>query len=403
MRLQPGTSGLTVLLAFLTGLGPLSTDIYLASMPFIGAALQASPGEVQLTLSAYLVGFAFGQVFYGPLSDKYGRRPVLLAGFALYFVATLACIVSGSIETLIAARVVQAVGAAGPIILARAIVRDLYEGARAGRQLSVMSTIQGFTPICAPVLGGLLQSLFDWRATFVAMALLGGALGLAVILLLPETNRHRHDGPISPATVLTSFAIVLRNPAYRSYLLLQAFSYNGIFAFLSGSSYVLQRVYGFNAIAFGLIFAACSISFVSGTYIGARIVARRGLDRMIGLGATFLLIGGIAQLVLVYLFPTTVAALIVPEMLFFLGVGFMLPNTMAAAMSPFPERAGAASSLMGFAQMTSAAVVGWIMGVYLGGTAMPLVIVMAIAGVGSFAVFQLTRHHRPPQVLSGRL
>ena len=403
MRLEPGTRGLTVLLALMTGLGPLSTDIYLASMPFIGAALNASSGEVQLTLSAYLEGFALGQILYGPLSDKYGRRPALLAGFALYLVATLACIAAGSIELLIAARVVQAFGAAGPIILARAVVRDLYEGARAGRQLSIMSTIQGFTPIGAPVLGGVLQSLFDWHASFVAMGLMGGALALAVLLLLPETNRHRHDGPISPATILASFGIILKNPAYRSYLLMQAFSYNGLFAFLSASSYVLQKVYGFNSVQFGLMFALCSSSFVSGTFLGARLVARRGLDRMIGLGANFLLVGGLGQLVTALLIPQSVLGLVIPQMIYFLGFGFMLPNMIAAAMSPFPERAGAASSLMGFVQMTSAAIVGWIMGASLGGTAMPLVIVMAVAGIGSFALFHLTRHHRPPPVLSGRL
>jgi DHA1 family bicyclomycin/chloramphenicol resistance-like MFS transporter len=148
---------MTILLAMMTGLGPLSTDIYLASMPFIGAALSASAGAVQLTMSAYVIGFAFGQIIYGPLSDKYGRRPVLLVGFGLYLLATLACVLATNIETLITARIIQSLGAAGPIILARAIVRDLYEGAQAGRQLAIMSAIVGFAPIGAPVLGGVFR------------------------------------------------------------------------------------------------------------------------------------------------------------------------------------------------------------------------------------------------------
>ena len=156
MRFRPDTRGMTILLAMMTALGPLSTDIYLASMPHIGAALGASNGSVQLTMSAYIVGFAFGQVLHGPLSDKYGRRPVLLWGFAPYLASTAACIASTTIDLLIAARVAQALGAAASTILARTIVRDLYEGARAGRQLAVMSAIAGVTPICAPMLGGVL-------------------------------------------------------------------------------------------------------------------------------------------------------------------------------------------------------------------------------------------------------
>ncbi len=397
MRFRPDTRGMTILLAMMTALGPLSTDIYLASMPHIGAALGASNGSVQLTMSAYIVGFAFGQVLHGPLSDKYGRRPVLLWGFTLYLAATAACIASTTIDLLIAARVAQALGAAASTILARTIVRDLYEGARAGRQLAVMSAIAGVTPICAPMLGGVLQAWFDWRASFVAMGLLGGALALALLLLLPETNKHSHTGPISLRTVLASFGVVLQNRAYRSYLGIQAFSYNGLFAFLCGSSYVLQEIYGFSPMQFGLLFAICSMSFVFGAFVGGRMVGRRGIDGMIRLGVLCLMLGGVAQMAAVLAFPTAAAAVIGPEMIYFLGIGFLLPNTQAAAMQPFPERAGAASSLIGFAQMMSASIVSWIMAASLGGAALPMVTVMACAGLGAFAVFHLTKRHRKGQ------
>ena len=400
MQLRPGTRGLTVLLALMTAIGPLSTDIYLASMPHIGQALGATNGAVQLTLSAYLLGFATGQIIYGPLSDKYGRRPCLLAGFTLYFVASLACLASPTIEVLVAARIAQALGAAGPIILARTVVRDLYTGTRAARQLALMSTIAGFTPIFAPVLGGLLQSTFDWHATFIVMAALGGIMGLATMMLLPETNAHRHDERLSPGMIAKSFGIVFSNRAYRTYVGMQALSYNGLFAFLSGSSYVLQRIYGFDAVEFGMLFGACSSSYVAGTLVGSRLVGRRGPDGMIALGTKCLFVGGLGQVIAVLALPHTAAALIVPQMLYFFGLGFTLPNAIAAAMGPFPERAGTASSLMGFVQMTSAAITGWVMGALLGETALPLVTVMAFAGVGSFLVFRLTRHHRPEPVPS---
>ncbi len=399
MRLQTDTRGMTLLLAMMTALGPLSTDIYLASMPHIGAALGASNASVQLTMSIYIVAFACAQVLHGPLSDKYGRRPVLLGGFVVYLLATAACVASTTIGMLIGARVAQALGVAAASILARAIVRDLYAGARAGRQLAVMSTIAGLTPICAPVLGGVLESFFDWRASFIAMGLIGGAVALCMILLLPETNKNIQSGPISLASILESFGVVLKNPAYRSYLGIQAFSYNGLFAFLSGSSYVLQEIYGFGPTQFGLIFGACSTSFVLGAFLGGRMVARRGLDGMIRLGVACLLVGGLGQLAAVLAFPWSPVALVAPEMVYFLGIGFLLPNTQAAAMTPFPERAGAASSLIGFTQMTSAALVSWIMAASLGASALPLVTVMAIAGLGGFAVFHSTKRHRG----SGRL
>ena len=394
MRLKPGSRGLTILLAMMTGLGPLSTDIYLASMPFIGAALNASASAVQLTMSAYVIGFTFGQIIYGPLSDKYGRRPVLLTGFAIYLAATFACIFASTIETLITARIIQSLGAAGPIILARAIVRDLYEGAQAGRQLALMSTIVGFTPIGAPVLGGVLQAFFDWHASFVAMLMVAGILAFVVLLLLPETNHNRQEGPLSPRSILTSFGEVAKNHAFRTYAGMQALSYCGLFAFLSGSSYVLQKVYGFDSISFGLMFACCSVCYVSGAYIGARMVARRGLDGMIARGVAIMGFGGMVQLASVVVFPNAPLAFIIPEMIYFFGLAFIMPNTVAAAMSPFPERAGAASSLMGFVQMSAAALVAWAMALFLSTSAIPVAIVMAISGASAFALFHLTKHLR---------
>jgi DHA1 family bicyclomycin/chloramphenicol resistance-like MFS transporter len=400
MHFKPGTRALTVLLAFMTAIGPLSTDIYLASMPHIGEALTASTGAVQLTLSLYLVGFAVGQIVYGPFSDTYGRRPLLLIGFALYLVATFACAFTTSIEMLIGARMVQAIGGAGPIILARAIVRDLYQGSRAARQLSIMSTIMGITPIGAPVLGGFLQAWFGWRSSFVAMGLIGIVLALAALLFLPETNKRKLTEPLSFGSILGSFRIVFADKGFRSYLTIQAMGYAGLFAFLSGSSYVLQKVFGFTSVQFGFTFTLCSMSYISATTLGSRLISRMGLEGLIGVGMKFMLAGGILQVLGYLLLPGIFLALTIPQMLYFFGMGFMLPQTMAAGLTPFPDRAGAASSLMGFVQMTSAAIVGVLMASALDNTAWPLVIVMALAGVGAFTVFHLTAAVRPARTRS---
>src|SRR3712207_1478784 len=185
--LKPETLAMTVVLALLTALGPLSTDMYLPSLPAIAADLGATTAGTQLTLSAFLLGFAVGQFVYGPVSDRVGRRPVLLFGLGLFALASLACTAAPSIEALVAARFVQALGASGPIVLGRAIVRDLYEGPRAGRELSRMSTIMGLVPAVAPVLGGLLHEALGWRSNFAACILFGVVLAAVVIARLPET------------------------------------------------------------------------------------------------------------------------------------------------------------------------------------------------------------------------
>src|SRR5882757_3834526 len=171
--LRAGTFALTALLAALSAIAPLTTDMYLPSLPDIARQLTASIAQVQLTISAYLIGFAVGQIFYGPISDRHGRKPVLLAALALYCAATLVCAVSTSIEMLIVARALQALGGSGAIVLTRAVVRDLYSGARAGRELSVIGSVMALAPVLAPIIGGLLQTRFGWRWIFIALVAVG--------------------------------------------------------------------------------------------------------------------------------------------------------------------------------------------------------------------------------------
>ena len=189
--LRPGTFALTILLAALSAIGPLTTDMYLPSLPDIARLLNASTAQVQLTVSAYLLGFAFGQIFYGPLADRHGRKPVLLGAMALYCAASLACALSTSIEMLIAARALQALGGSGGIVLARAIVRDLYSGARAGRELSLIGAVMALAPVLAPLIGGVLQTGFGWRSVFFTLVG-GGFFGAAIVWpLMPETLSMR--------------------------------------------------------------------------------------------------------------------------------------------------------------------------------------------------------------------
>jgi MFS transporter, DHA1 family, multidrug resistance protein len=392
--LRPDTLAMTATLAMLTSLGPLSTDFYLPSLPDIAKVFGTSASGAQATLSAWLFGFAAGQVFYGPLSDRLGRKPVLLAGLALFFAATLLCTLALSIEMLIGARFVQALGASGPIVLGRAMARDLYEGPRAGKELARMGMIMGLVPAIAPVLGAPLHTAFGWQSTFVATLLFCALLGLWIIIALPETLRAKLQEPMSVAAILAGYRLLLRNRAYRAYVGLVGLAYGGLFAFISGSSFVLITVYGLSELQFGLSFAFGVMGFIAGTIIAQALVERRGLDGVIGLGVICLAAGGLIMLALVGAGVPSSLAVTVPMALYAMGVGLTMPQGQAAAMMPFPERAGSASSLLGICQMSFAACVGLGVGQLLTGSALPLPIVIAAIGVAAAVLFALTRDIR---------
>jgi DHA1 family bicyclomycin/chloramphenicol resistance-like MFS transporter len=394
MTLAPTTKAMTVLLAFMTAVGPLTMDIYLASLPHIGAALQASTSSVQLTISLYVFGFSIGQLFYGPLSDIYGRKPVALIALMTYVTASILCVLATSIEALILGRIIQAIGAAGPIIIARAIVRDLHSGAKAARQLGLMSAIMGATPIGAPILGGFLQDAFGWRASFIFVCFAGIALWAAVLFLLPETRSRQKNQKFSFYEVLRNYGAVVRSRVFLSYVVTHSLSYIGIFAFLSGSSHVMQRVFGFAPSDFGFLFSLCAVSYISAAYVSANLVERLGIQRMLKLGTAILAFGGGAQLALYALFPTWIAPMLIGQMIYFFGSGMMQPQLIAGAMAPFGERAGTASSVMGVSQMGSAAVSGSLLGLILGETAWPVIALIACTGLASFCAFRFTAHLR---------
>jgi DHA1 family bicyclomycin/chloramphenicol resistance-like MFS transporter len=385
--LKPHTRGMTVLLAFMTAMGPISTDLYVPALPQLAAELSTTAARVQWTLSSYLMGFALGQLAYGPLSDKYGRKPLLLAGFCAYLIGTFASGAAQSIEALTFARFLQGLGGAGPIIISRAIVRDMYEGARAGRELSLMSTIMGVAPIASPMLGGFLVVWFGWRAGFVAMFCIVGLIALCALLFLPETLRERQKAPLSLRLIWESFRIVARNPVWRVYASLQALGHTGLFAFVAASPFVLQNVMKLTPVQFGLGFSACSVAFVSGAALGSRLVGRRGLDGVIGLGVACLGGGGVLQTLGHFVFPGDPLALFIPELLYFFGIGLTLPQSIAGALSPFPERAGAASSLQGSAQMTFSAGFSLMIVALIRDDALPLVLTTLSMGGGCWLIF----------------
>jgi MFS transporter, DHA1 family, multidrug resistance protein len=392
--LRPGSFALTVLLALLTGIGPLSTDMYVPSLPAIGSALHASTEQVQLTISSYLIGFATGQILYGPISDRFGRKPVMMAALVLYGIGSIVCATTQSIEMLAALRFVQALGGAGAIVLARAVVRDLYSGVRAGRELSLMGSIQALAPILAPVIGGVLQTVFGWRASFILLVIFALSVGTATARLLPETLHKPTPGPFSLATMGRLFASVLAHRGFLAHLGIVITTFVGLYAWVSGSSIVIQGIYGLSPLAFGATYAIGSSGYLLGTNIAVRVVMRHGLDRMIGIGTGIMAAGGLMMAAVVALGLSHVIWLVVGMTIYLTGMGISMPQTLAGAVTPFPDRAGTASSLLGFSQQSSASIAAAIIGAYLGRSAWPVAGTVAAMGCLAFAFWIATRRTR---------
>jgi MFS transporter, DHA1 family, multidrug resistance protein len=399
--LRPNTIGLTVLLGLLTAFGPVATDMYVPSMPDIGRLLDASTSEVQLTLSSYLVGFAIAQIIYGPISDRCGRKPVLLMALGLFCAASLACAAAPNIQTLIAARALQALGGAGAIVLPRAIVRDLYAGERAGRELSRMGAIMSFAPVVAPLLGAIVQIGFGWRANFVVIVGVGLLATIIAWRSMPETLNRRSAQPISIISILQGYRTLASNRAFLAHLGIVACSYAGLFAWISGSPFVLQDLYGLSAFWFAVAFATACIGSLAGAALAASVVMRIGLDLTIGLGTLALAAGGLAMITSVALGLPPVVSLVLSMMLYHTGLMLAMPQAIAGAMTPFSDRAGAASSLIGLVQQTSAALLGALVGHTLGQTAWPLAVAIAMMGCLSLALWAASRSARGETLVPG--
>jgi DHA1 family bicyclomycin/chloramphenicol resistance-like MFS transporter len=390
----PNSFPVTALLTALVALGPISTDLYLPSLPSLARSFAVGVDDIQLTLSVFLVGLATAQLVYGPLSDRFGRRPVLLVGLGIYVVASVVCTLSPSVSVLVAARFVQAVGACVGPALGRAIVRDVYGREGAARVLAYMSAAMALAPAIGPILGGLLEEWFGWRVNFLALVLYGSCGLVIAWRILPETNKAPDPDAAQPLRILLGYRGFLNHRPYVGYVLCCAFAYSGIFAFISGSSYVLQEVVGLGPIGFGLCFAGVVIGYIIGTVVAGRLSRRLGIDRLIAVGAGIGVVGG--ALLLAFALATAAHGavsgalrIVGPMLVFMIGVGLVLPNSIAGAVGPFPRAAGAASALLGFTQMTAAAAIGIAVAALYDGSSVPMTATIAAVALGVLLAFAL--------------
>ena len=385
-----------MLLGALIAIAPLAMDIYLASMPSMTRALSAPAEQVQLTLSVYMYGWGAAQLFAGPLSDRFGRRPALIGGLVVFVVASIVCTLSTNVAMLIAARGVQALSMATIAVVPRAVVRDLYAGDRAAQMLSLMGVVLGIAPIVAPILGSHLHVWFGWQANFVFVAIYAALLLAWVAWALPETLRKPDVRATTPAVLLRNFARLLRSRRYVGYTLVASFTMSGLFAFLAGSSFVFVTVMGRSEQGFGFLFGTVMVGNIAGATIGSQLVTRWGIDRMIGRASWLLLVAGIAMAALAWAGLRDPFIVVVPMFAYMLGLMTTMPQATAGALTPFPDIAGSASSLLSFVQFVVASSSALIVGLTFDGTPRAMATVIAVSAMLAFASFRLVLNRAAP-------
>jgi DHA1 family bicyclomycin/chloramphenicol resistance-like MFS transporter len=387
---------LIALLVAMTGVGSLSLNILVPALPAIVTRLQAEPSHAQLTVSLYLLGLAASQLVLGQLSDRFGRRPVVLAGLAIATVASFAAIFATTIESLILARVAQALGASTGQVVGRAIIRDLYERERAASVLGLVTSAVVVIPMLSPLVGGILDTAFGWESIFVLVAALSFAVLAWTALVLPET-RPATAAQSPPGQFISDLRALTSNPRFVGYALSGALGSAPFYTFLGGAPYVAIDMMGRTSAEYGLWFAFSALGFMAGTYSASRLAMRYGIDRMIWWGIVVTVIGALIPVMLCLVDPEVgPVAVFLPQAIISYGNGLLLPTAIAGAVSIRPQVAGTASGITGFTQMAIGAAAAQIVSYALAGASTPLPMLLLMLGFGvATGVGFLTLVRRP--------
>lgn len=377
---------LLIMLGALAGLTPLSVDMYLPAIPSIAADLGARVEAVQLTISTFLIGFAIGQMFYGPLADSFGRKPVILFGLALFTLASVGCLLADNLPFLLFFRLLQAIGGAAGAVVVNALLRDLFQGEEVVRAMTLVILTSTLAPLVAPLLGGLLLR-WGWTSIFAVLVVLGGLLWLAILLLLPETLKSDHRQPLRWRTVLSNYALVLRHRRAMAGILASALVSGGMFAFISGSPYVYIQFFGVSPQHYGLLFGLNVLLLMVVTYINGRLVKRVGMLPMLRIGLGLM---GLASLVLLFnglLGGGGLWSIVIPVSCYVSQLGLIGANATSHALGFFPANAGTASALAGTLRFGIGALAGLVVNSFTATSPLPMAAVMACCGLLALVVY----------------
>jgi DHA1 family bicyclomycin/chloramphenicol resistance-like MFS transporter len=359
-------------LALLLGLQPVTTDLYLPALPGLTHELGASMAQAQLTLTALLLAFGLSQLVWGPLSDRFGRKPILLVGMSAYVVASIGCALSPTMELLILWRTFQGAAMGAAVMCARALVRDLYLPAQGAHVMSKGLTGLGAIACITAPLGGLLTAALSWHAAMQALSVFGAITLLLLVLRFEETLGHLNVHALEPQRLVRTWRDIVVHPTFLTFSALSVSTYGGLFTFLAASSFVFIRVLGLSTTQYGFVMMSMSTLYIAGTFLCRYLLARIGLRKAVALGGAISLAGGTLMGAMALMGVQSLWAIVLPQALYMVGHGIHHPCSQSAAIGPFPQAAGAASALNGFFMMLATFVMGHWLGTHMDGTVLPL-------------------------------
>ena len=363
---------IVLLLSLLLGLQPITTDLYLPALPVLTAGFGAPMHQAQLTLTALLLAFGVSQLVWGPLSDRFGRRPILLIGLGAYVLAAVGSTLAPSMTALIVWRTVQGAAMGAAVMCARAIVRDLYNPLQGARVMSKGLSGLGVIAFLSAPVGGLLTEAFNWRFALLALAIFGAASLGMIAWRFEETLQRKNPQALQAVTLLATWNSILRHPTFLAYSALSAASYGGLFTFLAASSFVFMNVLDLSKTQYGALMALNSLGYIGGTFLCRHWLPHFGVRRTLKWAGVLSLSGGTLMAGLSLMGVQNVGAIMGPQLLFVVGHGIHQPCGQSGAVGPFPHAAGAASAVNGFLMMLAAFAMGSWLGTHMDGTVLPL-------------------------------
>src|SRR6187397_3089202 len=383
---------LILILGFLTAIGPLSIDMYLPAFPAIAKSLNTSVARVTLSLSSFFIGISVGQLFYGPLLERFGRKKPLYAGLCIYLLASVGCALAASVDALIALRLFQALGGCVGMVAARAMIRDLFDVKENAKIFSTLMLVVAVSPIIAPTLGGYITAALGWRFVFAMLIIVDLIILTGIYFLLPESKKPDPNFSLRPAPIIKNFAGVITHPQFYTYALTAAISAAGLYAYIGGSPHVFMEIFHVSEKQYGWIFALIAMGLIGASQLNSVLLKNYISEQLIKVALTAQSIIGILMAVITFLGWNDVFITIFLIFIFLCTQGFVFPNASALSLASFGHNAGSASALMGAIQMSIGAGTSALVSVFQNHTALPMTAVMACCAVSALTVFSLGRN-----------